>query len=223
MEFVKEDLAGRDFSGTDLAGARFSNCTLEGASFRHADLTGATLERCRAFSNDQTDAPAVVDFGHANLSEAVLSFCDFTTGNFARARAYDLTMEDCQLQGADLSYCDFSLPIQGAAALARFTMHRCNFSFGDLSNTFLRNCTLTENRMIDALLDHCDLSGADLSGSDLNGASGAGLLLEGADLRRASFNTLDPRRVSLASVTMGLPQGLQILQTLGILVDPDGD
>ena len=41
MEFVKEDLAGRDFSGADLAGARFSNCTLEGASFRHADLTGA--------------------------------------------------------------------------------------------------------------------------------------------------------------------------------------
>jgi uncharacterized protein YjbI with pentapeptide repeats len=100
-------------------------------------------------------------------------------------------------------------------------MTGCNFSFGDLSNTCLKECELTNNRMIDVLLHNCDLSGADLSGSDLNGMIGTGIDLSGADLRGASFNTLDPRRMSLTGVTMGLTQGLRILDTLEIIIDPD--
>ena len=100
-------------------------------------------------------------------------------------------------------------------------MADCNFSFGDLSNTYLKGCTLTGNRMIDAVLSNCVLAEADLSGSDLNGIVGSGVDLTGADLRNTSFNTLDPRRTTLKDVKMGLSQGLQILRALEIDIDPD--
>jgi uncharacterized protein YjbI with pentapeptide repeats len=100
-------------------------------------------------------------------------------------------------------------------------MHGCNFAFGDLSNTYLKGCVLTDNRMLDLIAHNCCLADANLSGSDLNGLSGRGLDLTGADLRRTSFNSLDPREVTLEGVRMGLPQGLQILQTLGIVIDPE--
>lgn len=217
--FHDEDLSGSDYGGADLTGAAFHGCTLSGARFRHADLTGATFVRCRAFPADGEGAGA--DFSYATLREVRFDRCDLTTAVFAGARAYDLVLEHCQLQGADFSGCDFSLPIRGASTLASFRMHGCNFAFGDLSNTFLRECVLTDNRMIDLIAHNCCLADADLSGSDLNGLSGRGLDLTGADLRRTSFNSLDPREVTLEGVRMGLPQGLQILDALGILIDPD--
>ena len=102
-------------------------------------------------------------------------------------------------------------------------MTDCNFAFGDLSNTYLNECVLSGNRMIDVLAHNCTLSNADLSGSDLNGLTGQGLDLAGADLRGASFNSLDPRQVNLAGVRMGLAQGLAILDRLEIVIDPEAD
>jgi uncharacterized protein YjbI with pentapeptide repeats len=75
--------------------------------------------------------------------------------------------------------------------------------------------------MIEALLHNCTLAGADLSGSDLSGIAAKGLDLTGADLRGALFNNLDPRQIPLHGVRMGLAQGLQILELLGIEIDPD--
>lgn len=217
--FHDEDLCGSDFAGADLTEAAFVGCELVGASFRHADLTGASFVRCRGFPADGEGAG--VNFSYATLREARFERCDLTTAVFTGAKAYDLVFEHCQLQGVDLSGCDFTLPIRGASTLASFRMHGCNFAFGDLSNTYLKECVLTDNRMIDLIAHNCCLADANLSGSDLNGLSGRGLDLSGADLRGTSFNSLDPREVTLAGVRMGLPQGLQILDTLGIVVDPD--
>jgi fluoroquinolone resistance protein len=164
-----------------------------------------------------------VDFSYATLKEARFERCDLTTALFSNASAYDLSLDQCQIQGADFSSCDFSLPIRGAATLASFRMTACNFAFGDLSNTYLHECVLTGNRMIDVLANNCTLTNADLSGSDLNGLTGQGLDLAGADLRGASFNSLDPRQVNLAGVRMGLAQGLAILDRLEIVIDPEAD
>lgn len=217
--FHDEDLSSADFAGAELADADFQRCLLAGASFRHCDLSGATFDRCRALPPDGDGEG--VDFSYANLREARFEHCDLTMAVFVKASAYDLRLTHCHLQGADFSGCDFCLPIRGASTLASFSMHGCNFAFGDLSNTYLKECVLTDNRMIDVLANHCCLADADLSGSDLNGLTGQGLDLSGADLRRASFNTLDPRRVDLTGVRMGLAQGLQVLASLEIVVDPE--
>ena len=219
--FHDEDLTGSNFSNAQLAGAEFSNCTLVGSNFRHADLQEALFTGCRGFPEQDGTEP--VDFSYANLKEARFEGCDLTTAVFAHASAYGLVVEHCLLQGADFSGCDFSLPIRSATTLASFRMADCNFAFGDLSNTCLKECVLVNNRMIDVLAHNCSLVAADLSGSDLRGLSGKGLDLSGADLRGASFNTLDPRQIPLAGVRMGLAQGLQILDSLEIVIDPQAD
>lgn len=219
--FHGQDLTGADFANADLSAATFEECTLTSANFRHADLSEALFSDCRAFPEEDGGEP--VDFSYATLREARFERCDLTTALFCNASAYDLSLEQCQLQGADFSSCDFSLPIRGAATLASFRMTNCNFAFGDLSNTYLHECVLTGNRMIDVLAHNCTLTAADLSGSDLNGLAGQGLDLAGADLRRASFNTLDPRQINLAGVRMGLTQGLALLDRLEIVIDPEAD
>jgi len=224
--FHDQDLSQADFADADLAGATFERCTLAGTVFRHADLSESVFRDCRAYPFEKDggkEASEPADFSFARLREARFERCDLSMALFCNADAYDLCLDQCQLQGTDFSSSDFALPIRGAATLASLHMTDCNFSFGDLSNTYLAGCTLTGNRMIDVLANNCTLTGADLSGSELSGLTGTGLDLAGADLRGASFNTLDPRQVNMAGVQMGLAQGLAILERLGIVIDPEAD
>ena len=142
---------------------------------------------------------------------------------FLHASAYELCFRRCQLQGVDLSGCDFTLPIGHSAQMSRFTMEHCNFAYGDLSNTNARGCALTDNRMVESVLNNCTLENADLTGSDLCNISGHGMDLTGADLRRTTLNNLDPRSINLTGVTVGLSQALAILDTLGVVIDPEAD
>jgi uncharacterized protein YjbI with pentapeptide repeats len=72
-------------------------------------------------------------------------------------------------------------------------------------------------------LNNCMLADADLSGSDLNNISGHPLDLSGVDLRGTTFNNLDPRKIDLTGVRLGMTQGLQILDILDMILDPDAD
>ena len=98
-------------------------------------------------------------------------------------------------------------------------MSNCNFAYGDLSNTFLKGCKLTDNRMVEALLHNCVLDDAVFTGSDLSNISGRGMSLKGADLRGATFNNLNPREIDLYGVQITLEQTLWLLLTLGVEVD----
>ena len=155
------------------------------------------------------------------MREARFAYCDLTTVSFSHCRAYALVIIHCQAQGADLSNADFALPIgRGTTSgLAAFTMDHCNFAYGDLSNTFLKACTLTNNRMVEALFHNAMLEEVSFAGSDLSNISGKGMSLAGADLRAASFNNLDPRELNLTGVRMTPDQGLLLLATLGLDID----
>jgi fluoroquinolone resistance protein len=213
--FVDKDLRNHDFSHCELAGAQFVDCQLAGASFRGAELCGACFERSQLFN---PEAEQRADFCYADVREARFSNCDLTTVDFSHCRAYGLVVEHCQAQGVDLSNADFALPITrgSASGLAEFTMDHCNFAYGDLSNTFLKACRLTNNRMVEALLHNTVLDQACLCGSDLSNISGKGMSLAGADLRAASFNNLDPRTLDLTGVRITPDQGWMLLATLGL-------
>ncbi len=215
--FVDRDFSQHEFQQAELDGARFENCRLVGANFRGAELCASVFEHCQLFDpQDQHCA----DFAYADLREAHFSHCDLTTVNFSHCRAYGLVIEHCQLQGADLSNADFTLPIgRATSGLAEFTMDHCNFAYGDLSNTFLTACRLTNNRMVEALLHNTVLDRVCFDGSDLSNVSGKGMSLVGADLRGASFNNLDPRKLDLSGVRITADQALLLLAPLGIVID----
>lgn len=219
--FVDRDMNDHEFRQAELEGARFKNCRLIGANFRGAQLCSSTFEHCQLFD---PQAQRSADFSYADLREAHFSHCDLTTVSFSHCRAYGLTLEHCQAQGADLSNADFALPIAGGAAtgLAEFTMDHCNFAYGDLSNTFLKSCTLTHNRMVEVLLHNTVLDQVRFNGSDLSNMSGKGMSLVGADLRGAIFNNLDPRELDLSEVSITIDQALLLLAPLGLVIDvPD--
>jgi len=218
--FKDQDLSGMDFRQAELADAVFENCTLIGTNFRSANLAGARFDRCHLFDPDKNLA---ADFNFATLTEAHFQHCDLTTVTLTHCRAYGLVLEHCQAQGSDLSRSDFTLPIGTDTGHAAFTMSHCNFAYGDLSNTYLKGCKLTDNRMVEALLHNCLLDGALFTGSDLSNISGRGMSLKGADLRGATFNNLDPREIDLDGVKITLEQTLWLLAPLGVEVDVGTD
>ena len=168
------DLTGESFAGVDLSGVQLEDCRIVGCSFRGADLREARFADCVAFDPD-TDACA--DFSFANLREAVFLRCDLTAAEFQNVSGYDLCFEHCQLGGVNLSGSDFRLPIGEAADLTAFAMRHCNFAYGDLSNTYLNGCELTDNRMIEMQLHNTVLTEVLFRGSDLSNVSGSGISL----------------------------------------------
>ena len=212
-----EDFSGRDFSHADLAEREFVDCDFSGCNFRAADLRYARFERCQ-FNDASAEAPA--DFSQAELREATFERCNLAVVDMVRTKSYGITFSNCQLQGADLSKSDFRMPIAGSE-LAACTLENCNASYINLSHNYLVGCTLTGTKLLEACLDYVDLSDADLRECELHNASGTGLVIRGADLRGATFNTLDPRHIDLTGVRLTVDQLHAVLEPLGLVIESD--
>jgi fluoroquinolone resistance protein len=213
-----EDLRGQDFGRADLAGSVFLDCRLSGASFRSADLGGARFEGCRAW---EPDSPEGADFTYANLREASFVRCDLSMAVLSRCQAYDLTLLDCQAQGADFSQMDTRLPVATRTPLVACRLRGCNLAYADLSRVDLSGADLTGSRLIEALLDDCCLRDATLVDCDLHNLSGRAMVLAGADLRGAVFNNLDPRVIDLRGVRITPAQVAMLVEPLGVVIDTD--
>ncbi len=220
LDWQDQDLSERSFAGEDLSGITLTRCRLIGTSFRGADLRDARFNQCVGFD---ADSNSCVDFSFANLREAHFEHCDFTAAEFANVSAYGLILEHCQLGGASFSGADFRLPIGGASDLTEFSMKHCNFAYGDFTNTYLKGSELTDNRMIEVGLNNSVLEDVVFTGSDLSNAHGKGISLEGADLRGAVFNHLDPRSINLTGVRITLEQTQFLLEPLGVIVSLDSE
>ena len=211
------DFQDRDFSRQELSDCVFTSCEFSGTNFRATDLSRTEFIRCQ-FNDAGAERPA--DFSQAKVRETRFVDCNLTVVDFTRANGYDLSFEHCQMQGADLSKADFRLPIDNTE-LAALTMQHCNFAYGNLANTYLAGCTLTDCRLVEACFDYCDLTEADLSGSEFHNISAVGLTLKGADLRGCSFNNINPRDINLAGVRIYFSQLTALFEPLGIIVEDD--
>jgi|TARA_B110000483_G_scaffold98434_1_gene120723 fluoroquinolone resistance protein len=215
--YTNLDLRNKDFSGQDLTDCTFSQCQFAGSVFRGANLTNCQFDRCQ-FNNSDPDEPA--SFAWANLREAVFSHCDLNMVAFNHCLGYDLSFKECQMQGADLSLGDFKMPV-GNLDLAALTITDCNFSYGNLSNTFLVGCKLSNNRLTECLLDFADLSDADLSDSEMFNVSARNCKLKGADLRGASFNNLDLKSLDLEGVRLYYNQLPALVDSLHLSLEEE--
>ena len=215
--YRKVKFDGLDFSRGEYRDCVFEDCSFVGTNLRAANLSGSRFERC-PFNDADSDTPA--DLSHANLKEASFDRCNLTVVDCIGIKGYALVLSHCQLQGTDFSKSDFRLPIADSD-LTELTIEHCNLSYANLSNNYLVDAVLRENRMIECSLDYTDLSQADLRGSELHNISAIGVTLIGADLRGASFNNLNPRDIDLTDVKISPEQVGSLLEGLGIIVLDD--
>jgi len=217
-----EHYSQQDFSGPDFAHAALRDCDLQdclfiGCSFRAADLTGAVFKGCQ-FNDSESQQPA--DFAQAQLREAVFERCNLTVVEFTRCSGYALSLQHCQMQGADLSKSDFRLPV-GDSDLVSLNINHCNLSYANLANNYLVASHICDCRMLEVCLDYCDLSQATLMNNELHNVSATGLTLRGADLRGSSFNNIHPANIDLQDVRLYYSQLNYLSEALGLLVEAD--
>ena len=210
--YTNQDLRHKDFSGQELTDCSFGDCQFAGSIFRGANLTHCQFDRCQ-FKNSEPDEPA--SFAWANLREPVFRHCELNMVPFNLCPGYDLAFNDCQMQDADLSLGKFKMPV-GNLGLAVLTITDCNFSYGNLSNTFLVGCKLSNNRLTECLLDF-----SDLSDSEIFHISARNCKLKGANLRGASFNNLDLKSLGLKGVRVYYSQLPALVNSLRLLLEKE--
>jgi len=198
----------------DLEGTEFIDCTFEDVSLGGANLRDCVFRNCRFFIEEVAS-----DFRYAQLRDVCFERCDLTTVSFERASAYGLRLDRCQAQGADFGNVDFGLTLARSQSLVSFEARDSNLAYADLSGTYLPGAVMTDCRLVHAVLHRCTLSNANLGGTDLCNIEASGLKLDGADLRGALFNNLDPATVDLAGARVSAEQGLSLLACIGIEVD----
>ncbi len=120
-----------DFSGMRLVGIDFSELSIGHAKFCQADLTDAFLLSAVACHSE---------WQGANLTEASLSFCDLTSGDF----------RDCTMRGASIAFSNCTA---------------CHFDRADCTSADFKDSDLRY-----ACFEHANLTGADLSNTVLEGA-----------------------------------------------------
>ena len=214
VAFKDCEFVGCVLRGADLEGSQFSNCTFANVSLRSANMRDCEFTNCRFFIEEVAS-----DFRYAQLRDACFERCDLTTVNFERASAHGLRLIRCQAQGVDFSNVDFGLTLARSQSLVSFEVRDSNLAYADLSGTYLPGAIITDCRLVHAVLQGCILSNAILVDTDLCNIQASGLKLDGADLRGALFNNLDPRTVDLAGARVSAEQGLSLLASLGIEVD----
>jgi uncharacterized protein YjbI with pentapeptide repeats len=138
-----------------------------------------------------------------DLSEAVLTECDFDNANLSKANLRGVVLSGIHSSRWDYydycngSHCDanFSAADLRDSKLSACYLSRSNFSNADLRGVQLSRSELSEAKFCNANLSRANLSFACLDGADLSGAN-----LWGADLNGSKLNSANFSRASLEAV-----------------------
>jgi len=149
------DLTGGNFSGCDFSGADFSQACLSGAQFAAAslkDVKGAGLTAIKA-------SFPKADLSGANLSQAMLTSADFTDATlentcFSQAEASRATFGGAHGNGADFS----GAKMNNSRAGKTTQLSKAIFSGADMTRSCWERSSLTDARMVGAVLDHANFS-----------------------------------------------------------------
>jgi len=182
---TRADLENAVLENANLTGAQLENANVAGANLKGANLTGAHVEN--------------IDLANAVLTDAFLSYVDFTGVNLRGADLKGADLRGADLTDADLRDADFTGARLTTANLsgARNSSHD-KFEDADLAGAHLRGAHLAGGHLRGAHLGSADLTGAHLTGADLRGADLTGAHVGGADLTRAHL-----RRAYLTGADLG--------------------
>lgn len=157
-ERTRPDLFAVDLAGKQLAGVDLSNANLEKADLTEADLTDANLMKVLAMGIDGTGARLVGAMG-------------------MRARFKEAYLDDTDISEADFSQGDFAdAVLDGSAGTG------VRFAQGRLRGASCKGAVWPDCELVEAKLHKADFTNADLRRADLTEASGAEIILVGANL-----------------------------------------
>ncbi len=191
LHLEKARLDGSDLRDCSLVGANLSHASLVGARFSGADFTGADLSGadCR---------DAVLD--GATFERTVLHGTSMPGTHVRDSRWAEVEAEGCDWTGIDLTGATFHRvdlkDIEGKGAL----LEGCTIRDSDWARLHLHDARAARITIVDSTLEDVDLPGADLSGATARFANWDRVLLEGADLRGASLDSVAFRGCSVAAV-----------------------
>lgn len=213
-DLSEQDLSGRDLRGLDLTGARLDEAILTGADLRGARLRGASLRRAILWKADLTGADlAGADLRRANAASVRAAGASFQGAMLDRACFELADLSGANLREARGEYVSFAAAdLQGAqgqrAALARSSFSGAKIARADLSAASLVSCWFEGSRGA-VILEGADLSRASFSGADLRGAMLVELRADDASFLRA---TLDGADLSYATLRRALLDDLSAVE-----------
>ncbi len=135
---IDANLCNVNLSGALLSGAILNGADLIGANIRMTDLHSADLSDANLQSADLSDA----DLSETDLSYANLSFADISNARLYNANLKDTIFTDTKIANTDLYNA------KGLESCRHYGPsiidHRTIIKSGNLTNTFLRGCSLPD-------------------------------------------------------------------------------
>ncbi len=170
-----------------LAGTSFYDCRFSACLFPEVKWTDCRFVGCR--------------FETCNLNLAEFLDCSFREVFFV----------DCRLSGVDWTRLrrEPGLPPE-------IDFERCSLDYGDFSRLDLRDRSLVECSLREAVLNRTLLQGANCCGSDFHRTNFVACDLRGADFRTARNYIIDPTSNRLAGAKFSLPGVFGLLSGFGI-------
>jgi len=207
------------FAATTLNGARFSHCHFRDCRFTNADLRGSHFTDCN-FTERAAETTGVTFIG-TDLRETSFTRVDLSMARVERCVLFSITLQSCNLLGANFDKSDFSHGYSRKQTTTRASFLSCNLGLSNLSGLRLPGVNFTGSRLREADLAAADLSGADLRDCDLYGAILDQAKLDRADLRGADITGLNLLRLaSFKQMKIEAQQQHFLLLALGLDVDP---
>ena len=145
-----------------LKGADFSRSILERADFHGANLGGASVEGASGKGVNMTEA----DLTELRASEG----CNFSHGNFGKAKGKESIWEGAILAHADFTYSNMEGADFTSADLTFSNLSAADMKFARFTKANLQEAKLIQMNLFQGSMEKANLTRTDLRGSNLYGA-----------------------------------------------------
>jgi fluoroquinolone resistance protein len=175
------------------------------------------------------DGPTL-DFSAAQFEDCAFDHCDL----------HERELRGCKFVDCSFTACDLVVAKVTNAAFVRVRFRQCRLSginwslAGKLESVTFEGCQLNDGSFLGLRLEQCafidciargttfrdaNLAGASFRGSDLSMAEFVNCDLRGADFRGAHGYILSPAENRLEKARFSLPEAMNLLKGLGVILD----
>ncbi len=183
----EEEFSGKDFTQDSPSGIEYERCLFRDSTFYRANLSNAVLTEC--------------EFENCDLSMAITADTVIQDCNFRSCKMLGVSLEQCNELGLSFTMEDCDL--------SHATFHGIRLAPGRFTRIKFHETDFTESDFREAVFDDCDFSGAVFGRTDL----------EKADFR-TSFNfSIDPENNRIKRARFSVPELRGLLDKYDIVIE----